>query len=267
MKLYRYKVVFVEFVQRGFFLNFQNFMKGGIQMKSKMNKRISCVVLLAMLVQLMSFGGVLTASAEVSVADNGADYFALAKAYGVYTEAGGNPDGTDIIDGIHIFTRSSANKLVSVDDAQTLAAIDAELFSDKSATVDENGVITPGNMTELAYYAKANGVKYVGPSSDGSYDNVVAVDNTDIARDAWFTSNYWRIPNLWSIKPISSSTDENGELHLDGICLVAGLGGKEMRDGTYEYYMSEPIVKDDAKGVGPFLLAYTEMRRAGLLDV
>ena len=39
-----------------------------------------------------------------------------------------------------------------------------------------------------------------------------------------------------------------------------------MRDGTYEYYMSEPIVKDDAKGVGPFLLAYTEMRRAGLLD-
>ena len=62
------------------------------------------------------------------------------------------------------------------------------------------------------------------------------------------------------------STDENGELHLDGICLVAGLGGKDMRDGTYEYYMSEPIVKDDAKGVGPFLLAYTEMRRAGLLE-
>lgn len=61
------------------------------------------------------------------------------------------------------------------------------------------------------------------------------------------------------------STDEQGELHLDGICLVAGLGGKDRRDGTYAYYMSEPVVKDDAKGVGPFLLAYTEMRRAGLL--
>ena len=34
-----------------------------------------------------------------------------------------------------------------------------------------------------------------------------------------------------------------------------------MRDGTYEYYMSEPVVEDDAKGVGPFLLAYTEIRR------
>ena len=31
------------------------------------------------------------------------------------------------------------------------------------------------------------------------------------------------------------------------------------RSGTYDYYMSEPIVEDDAKGVGPFLLAYTEM--------
>ena len=25
--------------------------------------------------------------------------------------------------------------------------------------------------------------------------------------------------------------------------------------------MSEPVVEDDAKGVGPLLLAYTEMRR------
>ena len=57
------------------------------------------------------------------------------------------------------------------------------------------------------------------------------------------------------------SEDENGELHLDGICLVAGLGGKTMRSGTFDYYMSEPVVKDDAKGVGPFLLAYTEMKR------
>ena len=32
-------------------------------------------------------------------------------------------------------------------------------------------------------------------------------------------------------------------------------------DGSFEYYMSEPIVEDDAKGVGPLLLAYTEMRR------
>lgn len=54
---------------------------------------------------------------------------------------------------------------------------------------------------------------------------------------------------------------EEGKMGLGGICLVGGLGGKTMRDGTFEYYMSEPIVEDDAKGVGPFLLAYTELRR------
>lgn len=56
-------------------------------------------------------------------------------------------------------------------------------------------------------------------------------------------------------------TEEDGNIHLGGICLVAGLGGSGRRPGTYDYYMSEPIVSDDAKGVGPFLLAYTEMKR------
>lgn len=51
---------------------------------------------------------------------------------------------------------------------------------------------------------------------------------------------------------------ENGELQLDGICLVAGLGNKEMREGTFDYYMREPIVKNEAKGVAPLILAYIE---------
>ena len=56
---------------------------------------------------------------------------------------------------------------------------------------------------------------------------------------------------------------ENGELDLGGICLVAGLGPEtnKRRDGSYEYYISEPVVKNDAKGVAPFVLAYTEIKR------
>ena len=56
---------------------------------------------------------------------------------------------------------------------------------------------------------------------------------------------------------------ENGELDLGGICLVAGLGPEtnRRRDGSYEYYISEPVVKNDAKGVAPFVLAYTEIKR------
>ena len=55
----------------------------------------------------------------------------------------------------------------------------------------------------------------------------------------------------------------DGELNLGGICLVAGLGpeNNRRRDGSYEYYISEPVVQNDAKGVAPFLLCYTEVKR------
>jgi len=55
--------------------------------------------------------------------------------------------------------------------------------------------------------------------------------------------------------------EKHGRLSLGGICLVAGLGGKEMRDGSVAYYLSEPIVEDEAKGVAPFLLCATEVIR------
>ncbi|MBR7014840.1 MAG: glycoside hydrolase family 88 protein [Lachnospiraceae bacterium] len=57
------------------------------------------------------------------------------------------------------------------------------------------------------------------------------------------------------------SKNEDGTLKLSGICLVAGLGGKDHRDGSLKYYFSEPVVENEAKGVAPFLLAYTEMIR------
>lgn len=58
-------------------------------------------------------------------------------------------------------------------------------------------------------------------------------------------------------------TQSNGQLNLGGICLVAGLGpeNNRRRDGSYEYYISEPIVENDAKGLAPFLMCYTELLR------
>ncbi|WP_026478419.1 glycoside hydrolase family 88/105 protein [Alkaliphilus transvaalensis] len=48
---------------------------------------------------------------------------------------------------------------------------------------------------------------------------------------------------------------------LGGICGVAGLGNVPYRDGSYEYYISEKIVPNDPKGVGAFLMAYSEFLR------
>ncbi len=57
-------------------------------------------------------------------------------------------------------------------------------------------------------------------------------------------------------------TETDGQLNLGGICLMAGLGPENnpTRDGTYEYYISEPVVENDAKGTGPFVMAYTEIK-------
>lgn len=49
---------------------------------------------------------------------------------------------------------------------------------------------------------------------------------------------------------------------LGGICGVAGLGGNPYRDGSYAYYLSEPVVANDPKGVGAFLMALAEGIRA-----
>ncbi len=59
------------------------------------------------------------------------------------------------------------------------------------------------------------------------------------------------------------SYEDNGIINLNQICGVAGLGGNPYRDGSYEYYISEPIRSNDPKGVGPFILLSLEMAKTG----
>lgn len=53
--------------------------------------------------------------------------------------------------------------------------------------------------------------------------------------------------------------EENGQTNLHGTVKVSGLGGKPYRDGSFTYYMSEPVIVNDPKGMGAFLLASYEM--------
>jgi unsaturated rhamnogalacturonyl hydrolase len=57
------------------------------------------------------------------------------------------------------------------------------------------------------------------------------------------------------------TTGADGLVSINGICKVAGLGGNPPRDGSYEYYVREPVVADDYKGVGAFILAANELGR------
>ena len=54
-------------------------------------------------------------------------------------------------------------------------------------------------------------------------------------------------------------TDPHGKVSLTGTVKSAGLGGHPYRSGTYDYYIGEKAVTNDAKGIGAFLLASTEM--------
>lgn len=56
--------------------------------------------------------------------------------------------------------------------------------------------------------------------------------------------------------------ESNGTISLNKTVSVGGLGGTPYRDGSYEYYLSEPIKKNDLKGVGPFIFASVEMEIA-----
>lgn len=57
-------------------------------------------------------------------------------------------------------------------------------------------------------------------------------------------------------------TESDGLLSLNKTVSVGGLGGTPYRDGSYAYYLSEPIRKNDLKGIGPFIMASVEMEIA-----
>ncbi len=57
-------------------------------------------------------------------------------------------------------------------------------------------------------------------------------------------------------------TDTSGSVAITGTVKAIGHGGSPYRDGTYACYVGSPVVSDDPKGIGAFLLASTEMELA-----
>lgn len=53
---------------------------------------------------------------------------------------------------------------------------------------------------------------------------------------------------------------DNNLVTLNNVCSVAGLGGNPYRDGSFSYYISEPVVANDYKGYGPLILASAEIQ-------
>ncbi|MBB1078667.1 glycoside hydrolase family 88 protein [Limosilactobacillus sp. STM2_1] len=81
-------------------------------------------------------------------------------------------------------------------------------------------------------------------------------------RMGYLTSDNWQqfLIKGWenALKQFISITNE-GYVNVNKIAHVGGLGGPNHRDGSFAYYMSEPIVSNDHKGTGPFIMLANEM--------
>ncbi len=56
--------------------------------------------------------------------------------------------------------------------------------------------------------------------------------------------------------------EADGSISFTGTVKGIGLGGSPYRDGSYSYYVTAPVVSNDQKGIGAFLLAASEMQIA-----
>lgn len=63
------------------------------------------------------------------------------------------------------------------------------------------------------------------------------------------------------------TNNADGSVNLEKTVSVSGLGGNPYRDGSYEYYISEPIRQNDLKGVGPFINLCLEIERTKVAPV
>ena len=62
------------------------------------------------------------------------------------------------------------------------------------------------------------------------------------------------------LKHLVTYDDEN-HFYLNNVVSVGGLGGEQDRDGSFEYYISEPKRVNDFKGYGPFMLLAIELEK------
>jgi unsaturated rhamnogalacturonyl hydrolase len=102
-----------------------------------------------------------------------------------------------------------------------------------------------------------------GNYRESSVSAMLAYGFAKAVRNGWLASEYL-LAGQRAYRGLLENmirVDARGALTLEGTCSVAGLGGEPYRDGSYEYYISEPVASNDFKGVGPFILAALEMEK------
>ena len=157
------------------------------------------------------------------------------------------------------FTVSMVDIISIMDDEAAKAEISV-IFRE---TID--GILQYRDCESGMYYQVVNMGGREGNYLETSGSAMIAYAIMKGARIGALPKEYWSLgqSTFDGITKKYLTVSEDGSLNLSGICLVAGLGPENnpRRDGSFKYYISEPVVENDAKGVAPFVLAYTEILR------
>ncbi|MVN75155.1 glycoside hydrolase family 88 protein [Hymenobacter sp. HMF4947] len=152
-----------------------------------------------------------------------------------------------LVDVLDYMPAGNAHRAELIKDLQRLAPALAKYQDAKTGTWS----LVMGHETEKGNYAEASGSSmFVYALAKGVRLGYLDKKYAAVARKGY--------DGL--LKTFIST--ENGALALNGTVSVGGLGGNPYRDGSYQYYLSEPLRKNDLKGVGPFILASVEMEIA-----
>ncbi|MGH2552473.1 MAG: glycoside hydrolase family 88/105 protein, partial [Chitinophagaceae bacterium] len=122
-----------------------------------------------------------------------------------------------------------------------------EKNQDKTTGLWKDILVYDGPGKEKNYFEASASSQFVYAIAKGVRKNYLPATKINIAQ-----KGYAGILNKF-IKT------ENGQTNLYGTVKVSGLGGNPYRDGSFEYYMSEPVIVNDPKGIGALLLASNEM--------
>ncbi|CAN5458088.1 hypothetical protein BH10ACI2_BH10ACI2_03330 [soil metagenome] len=104
------------------------------------------------------------------------------------------------------------------------------------------------------------------PTRNGNYHESSASADFVFAlargvREGFLPEKYMTVATKgWAgIKKEFIKVNAQGQTDWEGTVSVSGLGGTPYRDGSFEYYMTEKLRTNDAKGLGPAIRAALEM--------
>lgn len=104
--------------------------------------------------------------------------------------------------------------------------------------------------------------QYIANYLETSGSSMVAYTMMKSAKAGYIDSKYYDM-GYKTFEGVYEQSFDSSNNTLSNICITAGLGpsSKAYRDGSEAYYLAEPVGSNDAKGVGPFIMAFLEYNK------